>query len=59
MLLWNASLPEIILAGAGIAVGSFVMIYFAVKFFFSLSGADIFLQTKKSQTLIITAYTGL
>jgi protein-S-isoprenylcysteine O-methyltransferase Ste14 len=55
VLLWNASLPELIMAGTGIVIGGFMMIYFAVKFFFELSGADIFLQTKKPQTLIITS----
>jgi protein-S-isoprenylcysteine O-methyltransferase Ste14 len=55
VLLWKASSSEIIIAGTAMTIGGFIMIYFAVKFFFELSGAGIFLQTKKSQTLIITS----
>jgi protein-S-isoprenylcysteine O-methyltransferase Ste14 len=55
VLLWKTSLSEIIIACTCMAIGGFMMMYFAIKFFFELSGADIFLQTKKSQTLIITS----
>jgi protein-S-isoprenylcysteine O-methyltransferase Ste14 len=54
-MLWKTSLPEIVIASAGMTTGGFIMAYFTIKFFFDLSGADIFLQTKKSQALIVTS----
>ncbi|MEP6682607.1 MAG: isoprenylcysteine carboxylmethyltransferase family protein [Parafilimonas sp.] len=54
VLLWKVPFIEIVITDTCIIIASFTMVYFAVKFFFYLSGADIFLQTKKTQTLIIS-----
>jgi protein-S-isoprenylcysteine O-methyltransferase Ste14 len=54
IILWEANIVEIIIAIACMVTGGLLMIFFARKFFFDLSGADIFLKTKKPQTLIKT-----
>lgn len=55
IMLWQVTVIEIIIAIAGIITGGVMMVFFAAKFFFELSGADIFLKTKKSQVLIKTS----
>jgi protein-S-isoprenylcysteine O-methyltransferase Ste14 len=52
IILWNVQAVEVIISIAGIITGGFVMIFFAKKFFFELSGADVFMETKRSETLI-------
>ena len=56
VMLWKAQQIEIIIAIAGIITGAFIMSFYARKFFFDLSGADIFLKTKKAGGLIISSY---
>lgn len=52
ILLWNTQPAEVIISITGIITGGLVMIFFAKKFFFELSGADVFIETKRSATLI-------
>jgi protein-S-isoprenylcysteine O-methyltransferase Ste14 len=52
IMLWNVQPIEVIFSIAGIITGAFVMIFFAKKFFFELSGADVFIETKRSENLI-------
>ena len=54
--LWKANTVEIIIAIACMMTSGLLMIFFARKFFFDLSGADIFLKTKKPKTLIKTNF---
>lgn len=55
IMLWKVQIIEIIIAIAGIITGGLLIVFFAGKFFFELSGADIFLRKKKSQALIKTS----
>lgn len=54
VMLWEPVNIEIVIAVTGMIAGASVMIYFAKRFFFNLSGAGIFLKTKKG-TLIKTS----
>jgi protein-S-isoprenylcysteine O-methyltransferase Ste14 len=56
IMLWNVSLAENIFSITGIIVSVFIMMMFAKKFFFQLSGADIFLETEKPQKLIENSF---
>src|SRR4051812_26157844 len=56
IMLWNVSTFELIFSIAGITVAAFIMMMFAKKFFFALSGAGIFLQKEKSQKLIENSF---
>jgi protein-S-isoprenylcysteine O-methyltransferase Ste14 len=54
--LWNASMFQRIVAVAGISFGGLVMLLFTRRFFFDLSGADIFRKKKLTQQLIRTDF---
>jgi protein-S-isoprenylcysteine O-methyltransferase Ste14 len=56
IMLWKVHVFEVIIAVTGIITGGAFMIFFAGKFFFDLSGADIFLPSKKPQALIKTSF---
>jgi protein-S-isoprenylcysteine O-methyltransferase Ste14 len=56
IILWNVSTFELIFSIAGITVAAFVMMMFAKKFFFALSGAHIFLQKQEPQKLIKNSF---
>ena len=53
IMLWNVAPAEVIVSVTGIITGGFIMIFFAKKFFFELSGADVFIKTKRPATLIM------
>ena len=55
-MLWNAPLAEKIIAMAGMITGISVMLLFTRRFFFDLSGADIFRKKQTSQQLITTDF---
>jgi protein-S-isoprenylcysteine O-methyltransferase Ste14 len=55
ILLWIPFPVEIIFAIAGITTGALLMLFFTKKFFFELSGADVFRKTKKTDTLLKTS----
>jgi len=55
VLLWQTSMLEIVIATAGMIAGAVIMIFFTKKFFFELSGADVFLKTKRSDVLLKTS----
>ncbi len=55
VLLWQAPLLQMIIAVTGIVTGAALMIFFTKKFFFELSGADVFRKTKKTDTLLKTS----
>ena len=55
VLLWQVSIIEIITAVAGIITGAAIMIFFTKKFFFELSGADVFLKRKRSDVFLKTS----
>jgi methanethiol S-methyltransferase len=52
IVLWNVQPAEVIISITGIITSGLVMIFFAKKFFFELSGADVFIERKRSATLI-------
>ena len=54
--LWNVSLTEKIIAITGLAISSFLMLLFTRKFFFELSGADVFQKQKVSRELLQTNF---
>ncbi|MBV9961655.1 MAG: isoprenylcysteine carboxylmethyltransferase family protein [Parafilimonas sp.] len=54
-ILWQPFSLEIIFAVTGIITGALLMLFFAKKFFFELSGADVFLKTKRSEKLLKTS----
>ena len=54
--LWNPHLAERIIAAGGMISGGWVMILFSRKFFFDLSGADIFRNTRSHQQLLKTDF---
>ena len=54
MMLWNVPLAEKIIAMAGMVSGVCVMLLFTRRFFFDLSGADVFRKKQTSQQLITT-----
>ena len=53
-MLWNVPLAEKIIAMAGMVSGVSVMLLFTRRFFFDLSGADVFRKKQTSQQLITT-----
>ena len=55
VLLWSPFFIEVILSIAGIIAGALLMLFFTKRFFFELSGADVFLKTKKSEGLLKTS----
>jgi len=55
ILLWQPPFTEIFISDTFIVIAALTMAYFGKKFFFYLTGADVFLQTKTTQTLIITS----
>ena len=55
VLLWKVSLIEIIISIVCITAGFLLMLFFASKFFFELSGADVLLKTKRSEELLKTS----
>lgn len=56
LLLWKAGIFEVIIAIATLIVSACIMLYFAKQFFFYLSGADVFLKTEKTETLIRSSF---
>lgn len=54
IILWEANSIEIVIAITCLITSGSLMIFFIRNFFFDLSGADIFLKTKKPQMLIKT-----
>jgi protein-S-isoprenylcysteine O-methyltransferase Ste14 len=55
VLLWFPSFIEVILSVAGITAGALLMLFFTKKFFFELSGVNVFLKTKRSEGLLKTS----
>jgi len=55
-LLWSASILERMGAVGGISFGGLLMLLFTRRFFFDLSGADIFRKKKLQQQLIRTDF---
>src|SRR6478735_1847987 len=51
VMLWKVPLAEMIFAGAGSILGLSIMTIFIKKFFFELSGANVFRSTKSSNDL--------
>jgi protein-S-isoprenylcysteine O-methyltransferase Ste14 len=55
VLLWSPFFIEVFLSIAGIIAGALLMLFFAKKFFFELSGADVFLKIRRSESLLKTS----
>ena len=51
VMLWKVPLIEMVFAGAGLISGSGIMVIFIKKFFFELSGVDVFRSAKSSNDL--------
>jgi len=56
VMLWSASMFQKSIAVGGICFGGLVMLLFTRRFFFDLSGADIFRKKRSAQQLIKTDF---